>query len=218
VKRKSWKENLIREMEKKFDREPVTLPDNLNDLENMEYQSVIVRGYFLHDREVYLGPRSLQSPKGEDHSGGGVFSTASSSGYHVITPFKLENREEIILVNRGWVSRTQLNPNSRKEGQIEGLVEIEGIVRLEEPRPQFSPEYRGGPFLYRYVAKMCAQTGADPYFIDAKYDPSMKVGPVGGQTRASLRNEHLSYVITWYSLSILTGILWYRTIYKRIPF
>ncbi|KAG5679303.1 hypothetical protein PVAND_008881 [Polypedilum vanderplanki] len=218
VKRKFWKENLIKEMESKLKMDPLPLPDNLDDLYNMEYQTVRLRGHFIHDKELFLGPRSLITS--EDHkSGGGVFSQKSSgSGYFVITPFKLEGREETILVNRGWVARNQTNPNTRKEGQIEGTIEIDGIVRLSETRPQFSPEHKQGPFLYRDVPKMCALTNADPYFIDIKFDKNLKNGPIGGQTRVTLRNEHMSYIITWYSLSAFTGFLWWRQIVKRVPF
>lgn len=216
VKRKIWKENLIKEMESKLKMDPLELPENLDDLEQMEYQTVKVRGRYLHDREIYLGPRSLITPE-DDQKGGGVFSKASNSGYYVITPFKIEGREEIILINRGWVSRQHINPNSRLNGQISGVVEVKGIVRLTESRPQFSPEHKSGPFLYRDIPRMCAATGANPYFIDAKYDPNLVEGPIGGQTRVTLRNEHLSYIITWYSLSGITGYLWWRNIVKRVP-
>lgn len=204
-------------MEQKLEMEPMNLPDNLEDLNNMEYQTVKLRGHFLHNKELYLGPRSLKTVN-DDKGGGGVFTGQSSSGYHVITPFKLDGREETILVNRGWVARNKMNPGTRQEGQVEGTVEIQGIVRLPENRPQFSPEHKQGPFMYRDVPKMCAMTNSDPYFIDIKFDPSLRNGPLGGQTRVTLRNEHLSYIITWYSLSAFTGFLWWRQIVKRVPF
>lgn len=221
VKRKMWKENLVKEMESKLNMDPLPLPDNLDDLETMEYQTVVVRGHFLHDREMFLGPRSLIKPNSDERTGGGVFTQqSSSSGYYLITPFKLQDREETILINRGWIPRNQLNPNTRVKGQINGTVEVSGIVRLNENRPQFSPEHKKNDlFLYRDIHKMCKVANADPYFIDAKYDPRLKeAGPIGGQTRVTLRNEHLSYVITWYSLSAFTGYLWWRQIVRRVPF
>lgn len=65
---------------------------------------------------------------------------------------------------------------------------------------------------------MCALTGAQPIFLDANYNSSVPGGPIGGQTRITLRNDHLSYLVTWYSLSLATGFLWYRNILKRKPF
>jgi surfeit locus 1 family protein len=206
-------------MEKKLNMDPEPLPDNLEDLNNMEYRNITVKGHFLHDKEIYLGPRSLNSPNSEQKGGGGVFSSQSTTGYHVITPFKIEGREETILVNRGWIPRSKMNPNTRKTGQVEGVIEIEGIVRLNEMRPQFTPEHKSGLFLYRDLDKMCALTRADPYFIDMKYDPKLPAdSPVGSQTRVTLRNEHLQYIITWYSLSGITAYLWWRQVVKRVPF
>lgn len=141
----------------------------------MEYRPVRVRGRFLHDREVYLGPRSLIDDKKTSQKAS-VFSSANqTSGYQVITPFKLEDREyvisfsyairtkrevifvvlfrrETILVNRGWVPRTKMDPTKRPEGQVTGFVEITGIVRKNEPRPQLMPKSKGSHFLYRYDA------------------------------------------------------------------
>lgn len=209
-------------MENKLSLEPVALPDNLEELNRMEYQNVIVRGHFINDRELLVGPRGLISPKAaNNHQGGGLFTAqSSSSGFQVITPFKLEEREETILVNRGWVSRDKKTPNTRRQGQIEGITEIQGIVRLEEARPQFTPEHRGNSlFFYRDLTKMCSMTNSDPYFIDIKYDPALPAeAPIGGQTRIALRNEHLSYIVTWYSMSAFTGFLWWKKVINKVPF
>lgn len=59
-------------------------------LNDMEYQTARARGRFLHEKEMYLGPRSLIEPEG---SRKGVLTLAPKSGYLVITPFQLEGRE-----------------------------------------------------------------------------------------------------------------------------
>lgn len=220
----------------------------------MEYQTVKVRGQFLHDKELYLGPRTLI----EDKTGkkGGVFTVAPKSGYLVITPFKIEGREydnekyikfrifhkfiinfcsETILVNRGWVPKIKKNPLSRTEGQIEGVVEIDGVVRKHENRPQFMPKMKDDQlFLFRYkshshflkainfiflcslfrdVNRMSEIIGCEPYLLDATVRCNVPNGPIGGQTTVALRNEHLSYVITWFSLSGLSAYFWYKMVY-----
>lgn len=215
-----WKENLLAEMERKLSMEPVPLPENLEDFYVMEYQNVLLRGQFIHYREVLMGPRGFFSPDNPKEQGGGIFSTQNKGvGYQVITPFKLEGRDETILVNRGWVPRQKMDPKTRPEGQIEGIVEIQGIVRLSEPRPRFTPDHKGTMYFYRDIPKMCNMTYADPYFVDIKYDSSLPaVAPVGGQTRVTLRNEHLSYIVTWYSLSLLTGWLWWQKFMTKVPF
>lgn len=65
--------------------------ESLTQLNDMEYQPVKVRGHFLHDQELYLGPRTLIETE-ENKKKGGVLSIAPKSGYLIITPFQLESR------------------------------------------------------------------------------------------------------------------------------
>lgn len=57
----------------------------------MEYQTVRVRGHFLHDKELYIGPRSLIET--EENKKKGILAFKPKTGYLVITPFQLEGRE-----------------------------------------------------------------------------------------------------------------------------
>jgi len=41
---------------------------------------------------------------------GGLFGSAETVGFLVVTPFHLADRPEVILVNRGWVSKNKINP------------------------------------------------------------------------------------------------------------
>lgn len=59
----------------------------------MEYRPVKVRGQFLHDKELYVGPRTFIVKDMEPQKGGVMSMKNSASGYLVITPFKLEGRE-----------------------------------------------------------------------------------------------------------------------------
>lgn len=40
-------------------------------------------------------------------------------------------------MNRGWVPMKNKDPASRIAGQVVGEIELEGVVRLTESRPQF---------------------------------------------------------------------------------
>lgn len=61
----------------------------------MEYQTVIAKGHFLHDRELIMGPRSLITDGNIEEGGGLITQQQESIGYHIITPFKLEGREYV---------------------------------------------------------------------------------------------------------------------------
>ena len=56
---------------------------------------------------------------------------------------------------------------------------------------------------------MARELETAPIFIDAIKECSVKGGPLGGQTAVNLRNEHMNYVITWFSLTILTTYMWW---------
>uniref|UniRef100_A0A1I8PCI9 SURF1-like protein n=1 Tax=Stomoxys calcitrans TaxID=35570 RepID=A0A1I8PCI9_STOCA len=218
TKRKVWKEQLIKDIETLTKMAPVDLPDDLDTLKNMEYRAVKVKGHFIHEKELVMGPRGFIRPDGAETQGGLFSQRDGGNGYWIITPFKLNDRDDTILINRGWIPRKNLNPETRQAGQITKEIELTCVVRKGEQRPQFTPDHKGDMFLYRDLPKMCAVTGAQPVFLDASYQSSVPGGPIGGQTRITLRNDHLSYLITWYSLSLATAFLWYRTILKRKPF
>ncbi|XP_042215332.1 surfeit locus protein 1-like isoform X1 [Homarus americanus] len=209
LQRRKWKLNLIAELQAKSNVPPVDLPLELSELEDLEFQRVKMTGSFDHSKEVFLGPRPLLVG-GDVHEAGSGLISSGQSGYLVVTPFKLADRDLTVLVNRGWVPRKQKNPESRLEGQIEGLVEVTAVVRRGENRAPFMPNNtKGSPiFTFRDVPTMARMLGTAPVFLDAT--DTFPGGPQGGQTRVTMRNEHLSYMMTWYSLSLATSYLWYR--------
>ena len=74
----------------------------------------------------------------EGSEGGGIFSRGDNVGWNVITPFKLSDRpDQTILVNRGWVPKKKLKPETRAEAQVEGEHVLTGVVRTSEARSQF---------------------------------------------------------------------------------
>jgi len=78
----------------------------------IQYQPAQVTGQFLTDKIIFLDNKPYN----------GVH------GYHVITPFQIEGRDEVILINRGWVAmrihREQLPviETSDKKQTITGMV------------------------------------------------------------------------------------------------
>ena len=50
---------------------------------------------------------------------------------------------------------------------------------------------------YLDIESMASVLGTLPIIVDADTASSVKGGPIGGQTRVTLRNEHLQYIITW---------------------
>ena len=218
VKRLAWKRELIRDLEARTSSEPVPLPSDIllpGKINEMEYKRVIVRGKFDHTKEIFLGPRSKNVPN--SMSNGSLISSRSDSGYHVVTPFILDTGERI-LVNRGWVPLQMKSPLTRTQGQVDKEVELTGLIRKGEKRPQFTPSIKKDSLNYHYcdVDAFSKMLHTIPVLIDADLASSVEGGPLGGQTRVSVRNEHLQYIVTWYSLSAATFYMFSKMRRKSI--
>jgi len=216
VYRRQWKISIIDNLETRTSAAPIPLPDNLEDLLDMEYRKFELTGTFQHDKEVFIGPRSPIEDKNAPPTGGLI--SSGQSGYHVVTPFKLSGSDLTVLVNRGWVPRNKMNPTARPNGQVDHEIRLVGLFRTPEKRAPFVPQHRPGRlFHYRDVESMARLTDAAPILFDADAGSTVKDGPAGGQTVVTVRNEHMSYILTWYSLSIVTSFLWYRRFIKKLP-
>ncbi|XP_023344765.1 surfeit locus protein 1 [Eurytemora carolleeae] len=98
--RRDWKIKKIEELDYKVKKSQVQdLPTRLEDLSDpeMEYLRIKVRGHFDNSQEIYIGPRSLLDTSGG--TSGGIISSGDKVGWHVITPFVVENGPTI-LINR----------------------------------------------------------------------------------------------------------------------
>ncbi|CAD5123282.1 DgyrCDS11641 [Dimorphilus gyrociliatus] len=195
VQRRKWKLGLIEDLQKRTTAEPVELPVDFQELEDMEYRKVKVTGRFDHRREICIEPRSrLES---DDSKRSGLGSSSATIGAHIITPFILEDRNSTILINRGWVPRGKVKPNSRPEGQINNTITLTGVVRTTEKRQYTKNKPEMNQWFNRDVEEMSYYLDTDPVFLDADHSSTIPGGPIGGQTRVTLRNEHFSYIITW---------------------
>ncbi|KAL6430987.1 hypothetical protein ACFW04_007034 [Cataglyphis niger] len=218
IKRWRWKLDLIKNLKYRTSAEPIDLPSDLDELKHKEYYPVKVKGKFLYEKEFLMGPRSLiLGGEAVSEKSGGIFSR-KGTGYYVITPFKLEDRDLTIMVNRGWIPKSD-RTLFKMEKKITDSIEIVGIIRATEKRPTFVPENAPakGVWHYRDLNAMAKVAEAEPVYIELLPGYSTPQGPIGGQTRVTLRNEHLSYIITWYGLSASTGYMWFRYFVQKLP-
>ncbi|XP_059894269.1 surfeit locus protein 1 isoform X1 [Gadus macrocephalus] len=217
VKRRQWKMKLIEDLRRLTTSEPIPLPIDPLELNGLEYRRVKVRGQFDHTKELYILPRSPVDPEKEAREAGQL-SSSGETGANVIAPFHCTDLGITILVNRGYVPKKKIRPETRMKGQTESEVEIVGVVRLTEVRKPFVPpnNVERNSWHYRDLEAMASVVGAQPIFIDADFASTTPGGPIGGQTRVTLRNEHIQYIATWYGLCAATSYMWYAKFIKRI--
>uniref|UniRef100_A0A0R3S4N2 SURF1-like protein n=1 Tax=Elaeophora elaphi TaxID=1147741 RepID=A0A0R3S4N2_9BILA len=172
LQRLQWKTNLLKKIEYRMNQEVVPFPDNnLSLLDDLEYAKVKVTGEFLHDHEFYVQPRQ-RFDKGESTSKSRPpVNSFGSPGAQVITPFKLHPSGNIILVNRGWVPPQRITPESRMQGQVQGQVTFDAVVRHTEKRPSFIRRNEPDKDLWFYtdIEQMAEKRGTLPVLVDACY-------------------------------------------------
>jgi surfeit locus 1 family protein len=199
IERLFWKLDLIAQRQAALTAAPVPAPGTLEEARGMEFRHVIAEGTFLHDKEIFLGATS----------------EAGRMGYQVLTPLQ-ETVGRLIFVNRGFIPSELKDPATRLDGQIQGKVRIQGLLRLAPTgKPVwFLPANRPDLNYWLWV-DLPAMAAADKldgvasFYIDADATPNPGGWPKGGVTRLELRNDHLQYAITWFSLAVALIVIYF---------
>lgn len=171
------------------------LPEKFDPAQH-QFRRVRLTGSFLNGHELFLAARSLRG----------------NPGWHLITPFAVSGGPTI-LVNRGWLPLSHKPPETRPDSQIPGATKIVGILRLPPGKNAFTPDNKpdeGGWFWVDLpaMAKRAGLKSHPAYYIELLQGGTPGTYPLAAQSRIQARNEHLQYVITWYSLAIAGFVIW----------
>jgi surfeit locus 1 family protein len=194
VQRMMWKNDTNAFRQARAQSEAIALPADVEDIDAMQFRPVWLEGHFQHEKELFLAARSYRS----------------NPGYHVITPFERTDGS-VVLVNRGWIPLDRRDPASRAEGQIEGMVRIEGLLNTSVEPGWMTPDNVPDENFWYWLdmPSLSAQAGiaARDYLVDA--GPATNPGgyPIGGQTILELRNSHVQYVVTWFAMALTLGVI-----------
>ena len=187
VERLDWKEELIAERAARLAAPPVRAETAASGDED---RRVILRGRYLHDRELPVLNRTLR----------GV------AGRGLLTPMRLEAGGGI-LVDRGWVPLDR-SPVSRPKG----LVETVGVLRRGGRPNRWVPDNDpgSGQWFFVDVARMAAHAGladARPLYAVLLRDGSEGY-PVAAPAFGEIPNKHLEYALTWFSLALVLAVVY----------
>lgn len=204
VNRLAWKRDLIANVEERAHAAPVEVPavsewPAMTDPSQYEYRRVHLSGTFRHRDEVQVYTVSDLGP-----------------GYWVLTPLQRDDGSSVI-VNRGFVPTDKREPASRPQGEVEGRVDVVGLMRAPETGGLFLRT--NDPQNNRWYSRNIAQIAqirqienAAPFYVDADATPNPGGLPIGGKTMLTFPNNHLSYAITWYILAgMVVAAGWYVT-------
>lgn len=195
--RLEWKQDLIDKLQSRSGGPAVAAPGAGADLAAFEFQRVRVTGTFRHDKELYLIGRAR----------------SGTPGLHILTPLVPGDGSTAVLIDRGWVPFEGRDPAVRPQGQTTGVVTVEGIVRLQKNKGWFVPDNDPvkNTWYFVDVPAMAKTAGLElrPGYYIVGDDAALPGGyPKGGQWRLDLRNDHLEYAITWYSLAVALLVIY----------
>lgn len=202
LQRLVWKRDLIARIETGLNANPVTLGDVEAGIEygyDVDWLRVRAKGHFRHDLERHLYMTR----------DGGV-------GWQVATP--LETAEGLsIWVDRGFVADAVKDAARRPQGQVEGEVEVVGLIRVRDATPDlFTPDNERDRNIWYWWDLQAMTASASPPVAGAVMPVMLETSgeaPPGGwpqpwnRRSVTLPNNHLQYALTWFALALcLAGV------------
>ncbi len=95
-----------------LDKQALSLPIQLDNLDTWKHKKVKVQGHYETEYQILLDNQV------EDNR----------AGFHVLTPLKIEGRNEYVLVNRGWIAGGAIHTDIPEISTPLAPVEIVGLV------------------------------------------------------------------------------------------
>ena len=111
IERGQSKENILKEFENNITKSPTYLNKDSN-----KWDRVFVEGTWISSKQIYI----------DNVIYGGM------AGYKVLTPLKIKETNELILVDRGWIKQNEYRGNLPDISINEDSVTVTGILELPE--------------------------------------------------------------------------------------
>ncbi len=195
LKRLEWKLDKIYNIEQKINSLPIDIPERPRKDEH-QYLSVKIKGEILKDELHVLTSIKQMGP-----------------GFKIISPFVLENGKKI-LIDQGFILEKEKD-NIRKIGfgTINGNLLWPNEVEYFTPKPNFEENI----WFARDLEMMSEELGTSKILVIVS-DIGLNKNVIPTPISTNLRNNHLQYAITWFSLSLVwigMTLYWIFKLYKK---
>lgn len=194
VQRLQQKETLIGRIKAAQAVAPITvIPAKESAIDALEFHFVELKGVWLGEAEFHVAARYFNG----------------TVGYHIFRPLMLEDGR-VALVNLGWVPAAKKDVETRLETKRSGKAELKAMVRIGPDRNYFTPinQPEKNMWFGRDEDDMAAYADIKnviPATFDVIGEQDVKHLPVPATGAIALRNDHVSYIITWFGIA--AGIL-----------
>lgn len=165
------------------------------------HRAITLRGQWLADRTVFLDNRPM----------------ARQTGFYVLTPLRLTGSDRVVLVQRGWAPRHQVDRSLLPPVQTPtGAVQVSGRIAAHVPRVYQLGQEQGGAIRQNLdLDAWRAETGLPlaPVLVvqtGAASDGLQRDWPEA----ASGVEKHYGYAFQWFGLCTLIGLLllWFQVV------
>jgi surfeit locus 1 family protein len=166
-------------------------------LKDSDYRKGHASGKFDFDHQVFLQNQALDNVP----------------GYHVLTPFVLQDTSYAVLVDRGWIAMDDLNNLGEIDKPAVEIERVQGVIRIGEIENSFGmdPDLANTDtskfWLLVNIDKIQNQM---PYRLLPVY-LQMDANPNGGLPVTQIaepeisEGPHMSYAIQWFFFASLLG-------------
>lgn len=169
---------------------------------DMEYRAVVVRGQYDFTQEVLL--RNQESD--------------GQLGFHLLTPLRIANTRETVLVDRGWIPFDQSSPELRTQYQEPGEVLVRGVIRRPQTHPDFGgitdPQLAAGETRLdawnivnlERIQKQVSEPLLPAYIVQSP-DPAWSGLPVRQLVMPEItEGPHMGYAMQWFTFAVILGL------------
>lgn len=200
ISRLNKKNAFVAQIRSQLNQPAALLPRHFTAEASDVYKKYRLQGKFLTDKSMFL--YSSNPTHTERH------------GYFVMTPFALDSGR-VILINRGWIPQS-LRPTFLSEAAPRESDDIEAMVMLPKAPSIFIPKNDLERNIWIYVDLKAMED-----FMKVPMDQGFYMVLVSGEglpkeltvKRAEeflqIRNDHLWYAVTWFSLAAAVMVIYY---------
>ena len=185
----------------------LTLGQDLVAAEPLRYRDLSATGVYEADGQILLEARR--------HAG--------KTGFHVVTPLRIDGGETRVLVNRGWI------PGDARGGPTEapvpaGMVSVTGQTHIPAPPALVlhsgadAATAWGGRWPYLTVDLYRATVPHPVQPVVILLDPSSEGGFVRDWPREMPKEGmHLGYAVQWFAFALIALAIWARLSLEAKP-
>lgn len=200
-----YKKTLLQEFQERSN-EPSKPFLSLTNPASMPFQPAVVKGTYLNQLTLLIQNQFYHD----------------QLGYDVITPFQIQGRKQLLLVDRGWIPKPNGNQNVQIEN-INGQQEIAGYIKLLDEYHftlgKNTLEQVAKPIVMQKidVKELSQITHASFYPFILRLNASQPNGFVRDWTIVTVMPErHMAYAVQWFAMAIALFIAYIIFCCERI--